>query len=144
MPVPAPALVLTSPMRVVAAADPWPLACAQALMHGTTRWRSAAPRRSLLYKYSPGYSCWQPDAVNAPLRTLATNELQRQVSPATIGNHAFVWLVVPTQTSMTLALSAAAVAAPTGRGVGGRGGGGRPSEGGAAAAGAGALGHGRH
>jgi ectoine hydroxylase-related dioxygenase (phytanoyl-CoA dioxygenase family) len=51
----------------------------EALVHGTVNWRSAAPRRTLLYKYSPGYSCWMPDEQLAPLRALASSELQHQL-----------------------------------------------------------------
>lgn len=51
----------------------------EALVHGTIKWRSAKPRRSLLYKYSPGYSCWMPDEQLAPLRSLASTELQHQL-----------------------------------------------------------------
>ena len=61
--------------------------CARAaLVHGTINWQSAAPRRTLLYKYSPGYSCWMPDAQLAPLRALASAELQRQIlRPPSVG-----------------------------------------------------------
>jgi ectoine hydroxylase-related dioxygenase (phytanoyl-CoA dioxygenase family) len=51
----------------------------EALLHGTTHWRSAQPRRSLLYKYSPGYSCWMEPAQNAPLLALAATPLQQQL-----------------------------------------------------------------
>jgi ectoine hydroxylase-related dioxygenase (phytanoyl-CoA dioxygenase family) len=49
----------------------------EALVHGTRRWRSERRRRSLLYKYSPGYSAWgNPDRMSDHA-ALATNDLQR-------------------------------------------------------------------
>ena len=51
----------------------------EALVHGTRRWTSSNRRRSLLYKYSPGYSTWgRPENLD-PLRALATTDLQRDL-----------------------------------------------------------------
>lgn len=49
----------------------------EALVHGTRRWTSEHRRRSLLYKYSPGYSTWGDPERLARFRDLATNDLQR-------------------------------------------------------------------
>ena len=49
----------------------------EALVHGTRCWQSESRRRSLLYKYSPGYSAWgNADRMKA-LEPLAMNDLQR-------------------------------------------------------------------
>ncbi len=49
----------------------------EALVHGTRRWQSERRRRSLLYKYSPGYSAWgDPERMKA-LEPQAANALQR-------------------------------------------------------------------
>ena len=49
------------------------------LVHGTRNWESDRPRRSILYKYSPGYSTWGNPEALAPARELASTELQRQL-----------------------------------------------------------------
>ena len=49
------------------------------LVHGTRNWQSDRPRRSILYKYSPGYSTWGNPEALAPARELASTELQRQL-----------------------------------------------------------------
>ena len=51
----------------------------EALVHGTRRWRSPQRRRSLLYKYSPGYSSWSPPQANDKYLDLATDDLQRDL-----------------------------------------------------------------
>jgi hypothetical protein len=49
----------------------------EALVHGTRKWTSEQRRRSLLYKYSPGYSAWgDPERMRA-LEPRAVNDLQR-------------------------------------------------------------------
>lgn len=49
----------------------------EALVHGTRKWKSPNRRRALLYKYSPGYSCWAaPDAMQS-LLPKATTEMQK-------------------------------------------------------------------
>ena len=59
----------------------------EALVHGTRQWTSSGRRRSLLYKYSPGYSTWGPAEQLAPLRALAANDLQRDLlRPPYVGN----------------------------------------------------------
>ena len=51
----------------------------EALVHGTMSWKGAGRRRSLLYKYSPGYSTWgQPENLDKYL-DLAQNDLQRDL-----------------------------------------------------------------
>ena len=49
----------------------------EALVHGTRKWTSNNKRRSLLYKYSPGYSTWGDPAQLERSRELAQNDLQR-------------------------------------------------------------------
>ena len=49
----------------------------EALVHGTRRWQSDHRRRSLLYKYSPGYSAWGNAERMQRYEDLATNDLQR-------------------------------------------------------------------
>lgn len=49
----------------------------EALVHGTRKWVSPHRRRSLLYKYSPGFSAWRPYEEVAPLLPLAANDMQR-------------------------------------------------------------------
>jgi ectoine hydroxylase-related dioxygenase (phytanoyl-CoA dioxygenase family) len=51
----------------------------EALVHGTRRWNSENRRRSLLYKYSPGYSAWGKAEGMSRLESLATNDLQRSL-----------------------------------------------------------------
>mgnify|MGYP006096940865 FL=1 len=51
----------------------------EALVHGTRKWVSRDRRRSLLYKYSPGYSTWRPAEDLEPLRPLTTTDLQRDL-----------------------------------------------------------------
>ena len=51
----------------------------EALVHGTISWKSSRRRRSLLYKYSPGYSSWaHPDSLKK-YDDLATSDLQRDL-----------------------------------------------------------------
>ena len=51
----------------------------EALVHGTMSWKGAGRRRSLLYKYSPGYSTWgQPENLDKYL-DLAQSDLQRDL-----------------------------------------------------------------
>ena len=59
----------------------------EALVHGTRQWMSANRRRSLLYKYSPGYSTWGPAENLDSLRALASSDLQRDLlRPPYVGN----------------------------------------------------------
>ena len=51
----------------------------EALVHGTVSWKSNRRRRSILYKYSPGYSSWaQPDSLKK-YEALATSDVQRDL-----------------------------------------------------------------
>ena len=51
----------------------------EALVHGTVRWKSTQRRRSLLYKYSPGYSTWaKAENLDAYL-DMAQNDVQRDL-----------------------------------------------------------------
>jgi ectoine hydroxylase-related dioxygenase (phytanoyl-CoA dioxygenase family) len=51
----------------------------ESLVHGTLRWNSDKRRRSLLYKYSPGYSSWsKADQLDQYLE-LAQTDLQRDL-----------------------------------------------------------------
>lgn len=51
----------------------------EALVHGTLRWKSTQRRRSLLYKYSPGYSTWaKAENLDAYL-DMAQNDVQRDL-----------------------------------------------------------------
>ena len=45
----------------------------------TSSWESAEERRSILFKYSPGYSTWGDPENLAGARELATTDLQRQL-----------------------------------------------------------------
>lgn len=59
----------------------------EALVHGTRCWTSTNRRRSLLYKFSPGYSSWSTPANNDKYLDLATNDLQRDLlRPPFVGN----------------------------------------------------------
>ena len=59
----------------------------EALVHGTKTWQSKKRRRSLLYKYSPGYSAWGPSESLSPFLDLAQNDLQRDLlRPPYVGN----------------------------------------------------------
>jgi hypothetical protein len=49
----------------------------EALIHGTRSWKSNNKRRSLLYKYSPGFSTWGPASISEKLLPLATTEMQK-------------------------------------------------------------------
>jgi ectoine hydroxylase-related dioxygenase (phytanoyl-CoA dioxygenase family) len=51
----------------------------EALVHGTRKWRSENLRRSLLYKYSPGYSTWGNPQNLERLLPLATTDVQRSL-----------------------------------------------------------------
>jgi ectoine hydroxylase-related dioxygenase (phytanoyl-CoA dioxygenase family) len=58
----------------------------EALVHGTRRWRSERRRRSLLYKYSPGYSTWVDASWTRKVEHLAANDLQRALlRPPSVG-----------------------------------------------------------
>ena len=61
----------------------------EALIHGTRKWQSPQRRRSLLYKYSPGYSCWHDPTEMLKLLPKATTELQRMLlRPPGVGERA--------------------------------------------------------
>lgn len=49
----------------------------EALVHGTRSWKSPNGRRSLLYKYSPGYSTWAEADACDQFQPLAKTELQK-------------------------------------------------------------------
>jgi ectoine hydroxylase-related dioxygenase (phytanoyl-CoA dioxygenase family) len=51
----------------------------EALVHGTRRWTSEKRRRSLLYKYSPGYSTWAKAENLDKYLGMAQNDLQRDL-----------------------------------------------------------------
>ncbi len=51
----------------------------EALVHGTRRWQGDHRRRSLLYKYSPGYSTWADYEGMQKFRDMAKNDLQRDL-----------------------------------------------------------------
>ena len=51
----------------------------EALVHGTRKWNSPHRRRSLLYKYSPGYSTWGNPENLEPIRALATTQVQQDL-----------------------------------------------------------------
>lgn len=61
----------------------------EALIHGTRQWRGANRRRSLLYKYSPGYSTWGPATIAENLVKHATTEFQKSLlRPPFVGGRA--------------------------------------------------------
>jgi ectoine hydroxylase-related dioxygenase (phytanoyl-CoA dioxygenase family) len=50
----------------------------EALVHGTKKWRAEGRRRrSLLYKYSPGYSCWRDSGEVTRFADRVSTDLQR-------------------------------------------------------------------
>lgn len=51
----------------------------EALVHGTRRWEGDHRRRSLLYKYSPGYSTWADYEGMRKFHDMAQNDLQRDL-----------------------------------------------------------------
>jgi ectoine hydroxylase-related dioxygenase (phytanoyl-CoA dioxygenase family) len=51
----------------------------EALVHGTLRWKSTRRRRSLLYKYSPGYSTWAKAENLETYMDMAQSDLQRDL-----------------------------------------------------------------
>ena len=51
----------------------------EALVHGTRRWQSDQRRRSLLYKYSPGYSTWGNPEHMEHYADIATTQLQKDL-----------------------------------------------------------------
>ena len=51
----------------------------EALVHGTIRWQSRQRRRSLLYKYSPGYSTWGDPQNLKRYEAMATSPIQRDL-----------------------------------------------------------------
>jgi ectoine hydroxylase-related dioxygenase (phytanoyl-CoA dioxygenase family) len=58
----------------------------EALVHGTRKWTSENRRRSLLYKYSPGYSAWGNPENMKKYEALAANDLQRSLlRPPSVG-----------------------------------------------------------
>ena len=59
----------------------------EALVHGTRCWTSQQRRRSLLYKYSPGYSSWSSPSNNDKYLESATDDTQRDLlRPPFVGN----------------------------------------------------------
>ncbi|MEE2657653.1 MAG: phytanoyl-CoA dioxygenase family protein [Candidatus Latescibacterota bacterium] len=59
----------------------------EALVHGTRKWESDKRRRSLLYKYSPGYSTWANPNDPKKYEAMATTQLQRDLlRPPYVGN----------------------------------------------------------
>ena len=61
----------------------------EALIHGTRQWKSPNKRRSLLYKYSPGYSTWGAADIAEKLLPLATTEFQKaMLRPPYVGGRA--------------------------------------------------------
>ena len=59
----------------------------ESLVHGTRKWVSDRRRRSLLYKYSPGYSTWGDATKLQQYEALATTPLQRDLlRPPFVGN----------------------------------------------------------
>ena len=49
----------------------------EALMHGTRKWVSPNRRRSLLYKYSPGYSTWGAADTGSHFLDMAQTDIER-------------------------------------------------------------------
>ena len=59
----------------------------EALIHGTRSWTAPHERRSLLYKYSPGHSCWADYDEMKVLLPLARTAMQKALlRPAYVGN----------------------------------------------------------
>ena len=62
----------------------------EALVHGTKSWQSAAERRALLYKYSPGNSTWALRPYSASDYPEATEQQKRLLAPPSVESHAAV------------------------------------------------------
>jgi hypothetical protein len=60
---------------------------AEALTHGTSPWRGAHQRRTLLYKYSPGNSAWSHVTWPAELLDACTERQRLLLQPPTVGRH---------------------------------------------------------
>ncbi|HEV8245197.1 MAG TPA: hypothetical protein VGP93_05490 [Polyangiaceae bacterium] len=58
-----------------------------ALIHGTSTWRAKHQHRSLLYKYSPGYSAWGEAEHLGHLVAQARTEMQQALlRPPSVGS----------------------------------------------------------
>lgn len=59
----------------------------EALVHGTKPWRAKHQRRSLLYKYSPGYAAWNGNYPDISWYGELTERQKRLLQPPSIGGH---------------------------------------------------------
>ena len=57
----------------------------EALVHGTLPWQADFPRRSLLYKFSPGHSAWRQQYYLAEEYTNLTEQQKRVLAPPSVG-----------------------------------------------------------
>jgi hypothetical protein len=58
----------------------------EALVHGTQPWKGIQDRRSLLYKYSPGHSSWEPNYYDPENYAGITEQQRRIMSPPSVGS----------------------------------------------------------
>ena len=59
----------------------------EALMHGTRAWSASHERRTLLYKYSPGYQSWSRTYYRLDDYPDATEQQRRLMAPPSIEKH---------------------------------------------------------
>ena len=59
----------------------------EALIHGTLPWRAGHQRRTLLYKYSPGYSSWAREFYDLEEYGELTERQRRLMAPPSIHEH---------------------------------------------------------
>jgi hypothetical protein len=59
----------------------------EALTHGTSPWRGAVQRRTLLYKYSPGNSAWTQVTWPEDLLAACTERQRLLLQPPSVGRH---------------------------------------------------------
>lgn len=59
----------------------------EALIHGTMPWRAEHQRRTLLYKYSPGYSTWAKEFYNLEEYGELTERQKRIMAPPSMHDH---------------------------------------------------------
>lgn len=59
----------------------------EAMMHGTRAWSASHERRTLLYKYSPGYQSWSKTYYDLDDYPEATEQQRRLMAPPSIEKH---------------------------------------------------------
>ncbi len=68
----------------------------EALVHGSSQWHADHMRRSLLYKYTPGYTAWHSADKLQPLQTVCRSDLQREIiRRPKVGREEHFWQLQP-------------------------------------------------